>query len=99
MDTSFASKLKNGFKVTSHSGESRKRPLASSESDSQRKRTREGRCVNVFTVASSNDQAETDEDQIVIIHIPTSQKSDEKNPSFQQPRKGGILLKYLSWYA
>ena len=80
MNKTFACKLKSGFTVTSHSGEvqSRKRSLPALNGDYQRKRTREEARVNIFTMPSSTESTESEEDKIVIIHIPPSQRNKDK---------------------
>ena len=72
MDKSFAAKLRTDFHVKSPCKESRKRSLSYTGSDYQRKRTKDSPSVNVFTVATSSCPTETEEDQFVIIHIPTA---------------------------
>ena len=84
MDKTFAAKLKNGL-IEKAAKESRKRSLSYAGTDYLHKRTKDSSCVNVFTVATSTGTSESEEDQFVIIHIPTTQQKTTYANALEKP--------------
>ncbi|XP_076812289.1 uncharacterized protein LOC143459161 isoform X1 [Clavelina lepadiformis] len=77
----FAIKLQNGLSRAQKSNSSRKRS-SSTEEDFPCKKSKNSPRVNVFTM-STMEKDETEKDQFVIIHIPTSQKKTSEETQAQ----------------
>ena len=92
MNENFALKLQNSLSFTSanQNVESRKRSSTFKPDESHPKRTKETSCVNIFTVPSTKVD-EIEDDKILIIHIPPSQKK-MKNSSSVKTENGKVFL-------